>query len=168
MENNREKLYFYEIDSIIGPIYIVKSVKGLRMIELIEEEWIKFKKKNNLIEDKNICLDVITQLNEYFTGKRRNFDLKLDIEGTEFRKLVWKELIKIPYGEVKSYSYIASSIGNEKAVRAIGQANRANPIPIVIPCHRVAGKSGRLLGYAGNHTDIQEKLIKFEENNIIR
>ncbi|WP_195266069.1 methylated-DNA--[protein]-cysteine S-methyltransferase [Clostridium sp. 1001275B_160808_H3] len=167
MEECREKLYFYKIDSIIGPIYIVKSVKGLRMIELIEEEWIKFKGKNSLIEDKNICLDVIIQLNEYFAGERRNFDLKVDIEGTDFRKLVWNELIKIPYGEIRSYSYIASSIGNEKAARAIGQANRANPIPIVIPCHRVAGKTGRLLGYAGSHTDIQEKLIKFEEKNII-
>ena len=108
-------------------------------------------------------MDVITQLNEYFAGeKRRDFDLKLDIEGTEFRKLVWNELIKIPYGEIKSYSYIAKAIGNEKAVRAIGQANRANPIPI-IPCHRVAGKNGKLIGYAGNHTDIQEKLIKFEK-----
>ncbi|MBU6136943.1 methylated-DNA--[protein]-cysteine S-methyltransferase [Clostridium tertium] len=163
MENCREKLYFYKIDSIIGSIYIVKSLKGLRGIELIEEEWIKFKGKNNLIEDKKICLDVITQLNEYFAGERRDFDLKLDIEGTEFRKLVWNELIKIPYGEIKSYSYIAKAIGNEKAVRAIGQANRANPIPIVIPCHRVAGKNGKLIGYAGNHTDIQEKLIKFEK-----
>ncbi|WP_291651517.1 methylated-DNA--[protein]-cysteine S-methyltransferase [Clostridium sp.] len=163
MEKYGEKLYFYKIDSIISSIYIVKSLKGLRIIELIEEDWIKFKEKNNLIEDKNICLDVITQLNEYFEGKRKNFYLKLDIEGTEFRKLVWNELIKIPYGEIKSYSYIAKAIGNEKAVRAIGQANRANPIPIIIPCHRVAGKNGRLLGYAGNHTYIQEKLIKFEK-----
>ena len=98
-----------------------------------------------------------------FLSKFSSPNLKLDIEGTEFRKLVWNELIKIPYGEIKSYSYIAKAIGNEKAVRAIGQANRANPIPIVIPCHRVAGKNGKLIGYAGNHTDIQEKLIKFEK-----
>lgn len=168
MDKNEEGLFFYKLNSRIGSLYIVKSLKGLRMIELIEEDWIKFKETKNLIEDKSVCLDVITQLNEYFQGDRRNFDLKLDIEGTEFRKLVWKELMKIPYGEVKSYSYVAKAIGNEKAVRAIGQANRANPIPIVIPCHRVAGKNGKLLGYAGNHTDIQEKLIKFEKNNKIR
>ncbi|KLE14757.1 methylated-DNA--[protein]-cysteine S-methyltransferase [Clostridium sp. C8] len=166
MEKTTKNLYFYKINSIIGPIYIVKSSDGLRMIELIEEEWIEFKEKQNLIEDKNICMDVIIQLEEYFKGKRMEFDLALDIEGTEFRKLVWNELVKIPYGELKSYSYIAKSIGNEKAVRAIGQANRANPIPIIIPCHRVTGKNGMLLGYAGNHTDIQEKLINFEKRNI--
>lgn len=168
MEKDEKDLYFYRIESIIGSIYIVKSTKGLRMIELIEEEWIKFKEKNNLIEDKTMCSDVITQLNEYFQGDRKDFNLKLDIEGTEFRKLVWNELRKIPYGEIKSYSYIAKSIGNEKAVRAIGQANKANPVPIIIPCHRVIGKSGKLIGYAGNHTDIQKKLIDFEEKNIIK
>lgn len=168
MEKDEKDLYFYRIESIIGSIHIVKSTKGLRMIELIEEEWIKFKEKNNLIEDKTMCSDVITQLNEYFQGDRKDFNLKLDIEGTEFRKLVWNELRKIPYGEIKSYSYIAKSIGNEKAVRAIGQANKANPVPIIIPCHRVIGKSGKLVGYAGNHTDIQKKLIDFEEKNIIK
>ena len=164
MEKYGEKLYFYKIDSIISSIYIVKSLKGLRMIELIEEDWIKFKEKNNLIEDKNICLDVITQLNEYFEGKRKNFYLKLDIEGTEFRKLVWNELIKIPYGEIKSYSYIAKAIGNEKAVRAIGQANRANPIPIIIPCHRVIGKDGSLTGYGGGLSK-KECLLNLEHEN---
>ena len=94
-----------------------------------------------------------------------SFDLILDIEGTDFRKKVWMELLKIPYGEVRSYSDIAKSIRNEKAVRAIGQANKANPIPIIIPCHRVIGKNKKMLGYAGNHIDIQEKLINFERNN---
>lgn len=167
MENKKKKLYFCKIDSIIGSIYIVKSEIGLRRVELFEEEWIKFKEKNNnLIENVDMCNDIIKQLSEYFNGKRKNFDLKLDVDGTEFRKKVWKELNNIPYGEIKSYSYVANKIGNSKAVRAIGQANKANPIPIIIPCHRVAGKSGKLLGYAGSHTDIQEKLIKFEQKNL--
>ena len=76
--------------------------------------------------------------------------------------MVWNELLSIPYGEVRSYKDIAIAIGNEKAVRAIGQANKANPIPIVIPCHRVIGKNNKLIGYAGNHTDIQSKLIYLE------
>lgn len=162
MEKNEEKLYFYKINTIIGSIYIVKSDKGLRSIEILEENWIKLKGEYILIESEEKCKEEIRQIREYFTGKRKEFNLVLDIEGTEFRKKVWMELMKIPYGEVRSYSDIARAIGNEKAVRAIGQANKANPIPIVIPCHRVIGKSQKLLGYAGNHTDIQEKLIKLE------
>ena len=162
MEKNYEKLYFYKINTIIGSIYIVKSDKGLRSIEILEENWIKLKGEYILIESEEKCKEEIRQIREYFTGKRKEFNLVLDIEGTEFRKKVWMELMKIPYGEVRSYSDIARAIGNEKAVRAIGQANKANPIPIVIPCHRVTGKSQKLLGYDGNHTDIQEKLIKLE------
>lgn len=166
MENNRENLYFHNLDTIIGNIFIVKSEKGLRSIEIIEEKWKDFSNKHKLIENKDKCINEIIQLEEYFAGNRKEFDLTFDIKGTDFRNKVWMELLKIPYGEVKSYSDIAKAIGNEKAVRAIGQANKANPIPIIIPCHRVIGKNQKLIGYAGNHTDIQEKLINFERNNI--
>ena len=165
MENNRENLYFHNLDTIIGNIFIVKSEKGLRSIEIIEEKWKDFSNKHKLIENKDKCINEIIQLEEYFAGNRKEFDLTFDIKGTDFRNKVWMELLKIPYGEVKSYSDIAKAIGNEKAVRAIGQANKANPIPIIIPCHRVIGKNQKLLGYAGSHTDIQEKLINFERNN---
>lgn len=164
MKNNDEKLYYYKLNTTIGTIYIIKSCKGLRKIEIIEEDWIDFKDKYNLIENKEICEEEIKQLEEYFSGKRKSFDLNLDIKSTDFRKKVWDELINIPYGEVKSYSDIARAIGNEKAVRAIGQANKSNPIPIVIPCHRVIGKNNKLVGYAGDHTDIQEKLINLEKS----
>ena len=166
MENNRENLYFHNLDTIIGNIFIVKSEKGLRSIEIIEEKWKDFSNKHKLIENKDKCINEIIQLEEYFAGNRKEFDLTFDINGTDFRNKVWMELLKIPYGEVKSYSDIAKAIGNEKTVRAIGQANKANPIPIIIPCHRVIGKNQKLLGYAGSHTDIQEKLINFERNNI--
>ena len=166
MENNHENLYFHNLDTIIGNIFIVKSEKGLRSIEIIEEKWKDFSNKHKLIENKDKCINEIIQLEEYFAGNRKEFDLTFDIKGTDFRNKVWMELLKIPYGEVKSYSDIAKAIGNEKAVRAIGQANKANPIPIIIPCHRVIGKNQKLIGYAGNHTDIQEKLINFERNNI--
>lgn len=162
MKDNHEKLYFYKLNTIIGSIYIIKSDNGLRSIEIIEENWIKFKNKYKLTESKEKCKEEINQIEEYFNGKRKEFDLVLDIDGTEFRKKVWNELLKIPYGELRSYSDVAKAIGNEKAVRAIGQANKSNPIPIIIPCHRVIGKSQKLLGYAGNHTYIQEKLIELE------
>ncbi|MBE6052808.1 MAG: methylated-DNA--[protein]-cysteine S-methyltransferase [Clostridium sartagoforme] len=166
MENNDEILYFYKLNSFIGHIFIIKSEKGLRSIELIKERWEILNKKFDFIEDKAKCKEEIIQLEEFFSGNRKKFDLKLDIDGTDFRKKVWTELLKIPYGEVRSYSDIAKAIGNEKAVRAIGQANKANPIPIIIPCHRVIGKNNKLVGYAGNHTDIKEKLINFEKKNI--
>ncbi|MGG7144230.1 methylated-DNA--[protein]-cysteine S-methyltransferase [Clostridium nigeriense] len=162
MKDNKEKLYFYKLNTIIGLIYIIKSEKGLRSIEIIEDNWLKLQNKYKLIESEEKCRVEVSQINEYFSGRRKKFDLVLDIDGTKFRKKVWNELLKIPYGELRSYSQIAKAIGNEKAVRAIGQANKSNPIPIIIPCHRVIGKSQKLLGYAGNHTDIQEKLIELE------
>jgi len=165
MENNDENLYFHNLETIIGNIFIIKSEKGLRSIEIIEEKWKDFSNKHKLIENKDKCINEIIQLQEYFAGNRKEFDLVFDIKGTDFRNKVWMELLKIPYGEIKSYSDIAKAIGNEKAVRVIGQANKANPIPIIIPCHRVIGKNQKLLGYAGSHTDIQEKLINFERNN---
>ena len=165
MQNNNEKLYFYKLDTIIGRVFIIKSEKGLRRIEIIEENFEVLSEKYELIESKEKCQDEIIQLMEFFSGKRKEFNLVFDIEGTDFRKKVWMELLKIPYGEVRSYSDIAKAIGNEKAVRAIGQANKANPLPIIIPCHRVIGKNKKLIGYAGSHTDIQEKLINFEKKN---
>lgn len=164
MQNNNEKLYFYELETIVGTIFIIKSEKGLRSIEIIKENFEALNKKYKLIENKGKCQDEINQIIEFFSGNRKEFNLTFDIEGTDFRKKVWKELLKIPYGEIRSYSDIAKAIGRAKAVRAIGQANKANPIPIIIPCHRVIGKNKKLLGYAGNHTDIQEKLINFEKS----
>ena len=161
-KNMIETLWFYKLETVIGKIVIIKSKNGLRSIDLFDEEVLVNQKTTRFIESKEKCENEINQLLEYFSGKRKDFDLTLDIEGTDFRKRVWKELTNIPYGEVRSYKDIAVAIGNEKAVRAIGQANKANPIPIVIPCHRVIGKNNKLVGYAGNHTDVQEKLIELE------
>ena len=105
------------------------------------------------------------QLKEYFEGSRREFDLPIEMNGTQFQKKVWKELLKIPYGETRSYKDIAISIGNEKACRAIGMANNKNHIPIIIPCHRVIGSNGKLVGYAGG-IDIKEKLLNIEKIDI--
>lgn len=102
------------------------------------------------------------QLNEYLAGKRKAFDLPLEPEGTPFQKAVWKALTGIPYGSTRTYKDIAESIGNPKACRAVGMANNKNPIAILIPCHRVIGTDGKLVGYAGG-LDIKKKLLELEK-----
>ena len=106
--------------------------------------------------------EALKQMNEYFTGKRKEFDLPLYFEGTEFQKSVWNELRKIPYGITVSYKDIAAGIKNEKAVRAVGNANNKNKIMIIVPCHRVIGKNGKLVGFAGG-LDKKEFLLEHEK-----
>ena len=101
------------------------------------------------------------QLEEYFKGERKFFDLPLEIEGTEFQKKVWNELLKIPYGETITYKELATRLGDEKVIRAAAHANGVNPLPIVIPCHRVIGSDGSLVGYGGG-LRIKEKLLALE------
>jgi methylated-DNA-[protein]-cysteine S-methyltransferase len=105
------------------------------------------------------------QIDEYLRGEREIFDFKLEPKGTEFQKKVWKALEQIPFGETRSYKDIAISIGNEKASRAVGMANNKNPLPIVVPCHRVIGANGKLVGYAGG-LDVKERLLELEKKNI--
>ena len=109
-----------------------------------------------------IILKADKQLKEYFAGKRKDFDLTLKMNGTEFQKSVWNALLTIPYGETKSYKDIAVQIGNEKACRAVGMANNRNPIAIIVPCHRVIGHNGTLVGYGGG-LDIKQTLLDLEE-----
>ncbi|MCP1223829.1 methylated-DNA--[protein]-cysteine S-methyltransferase [Sebaldella sp. S0638] len=106
--------------------------------------------------------EALKQMNEYFSGKRKTFDLPLYFEGTEFQKSVWNELRKIPYGITVSYKDIAEGINNEKAVRAVGNANNKNKIMIIVPCHRVIGKNGKLVGFAGG-LDKKEFLLEHEK-----
>ena len=106
----------------------------------------------------------IKQLEEYFSGKRSSFSLPMAPEGTQFMLNVWQALVTIPYGEVRSYRDIAKTIGNPKACRAVGMANNRNPLPIIIPCHRVIGANGKLVGYAGG-LGCKEKLLALEKEN---
>jgi len=101
------------------------------------------------------------QLDEYFAGKRQKFDLPLAPAGTDFQLSVWEALQTIPYGETRSYGQIAAQIGNPKASRAVGGGNNKNPIAIIIPCHRVIGSSGKMVGYRGG-VDIKEYLLRLE------
>lgn len=132
---------YYE--SPIGLIRIVSSGKGIISLVFDDEahgiELRAGEKK----------LPVIIQLDEYFSGKRKEFDMPLDLDGTDFQKRVWNELLKIPYGRTITYKELAIRLGDLKAIRAAGTANGANPVSIIVPCHRVIGSDGSLTGYAG-------------------
>lgn len=104
------------------------------------------------------------ELSEYFDGKRKLFDVPYKLNGTDFQLKVWQALKDIPYGKTAAYSDIARAIGKESASRAVGMANNKNKLPIIIPCHRVIGKNGSLVGYDGG-LDIKEKLLKLEKEN---
>lgn len=105
--------------------------------------------------------ETFRQLTEYLQGKRKSFNVKLSLKGTEFQKSVWKQLLNIPYGETRSYGEIAALIGNAKASRAVGMACNRNPVMIIVPCHRIIGKKGCLTGYAAG-IDLKEKLLDME------
>jgi methylated-DNA-[protein]-cysteine S-methyltransferase len=113
------------------------------------------------IRDSQRCRPVVDQLNEYFAGNREQFTLPLALEGTAFQTRVWRALCRIPYGRTISYQELAKQVGNPKASRAVGSANGANPIPIVVPCHRVITSDHRLGGYAGG-LDAKAKLLALE------
>jgi methylated-DNA-[protein]-cysteine S-methyltransferase len=106
-------------------------------------------RKGGLTHDQAAFADAIDQLDEYFAGERDEFDLPLQPEGTEFQRAVWSALEQIPFGETRSYGEIAAAVGRPKAARAVGMANNRNPIAVVVPCHRVIGAGGALVGYAG-------------------
>ena len=121
--------------------------------------------KNELHPD--FLYEVYTQVNEYLTGRRKQFDVPLKYQGTQFQQSVWQELQKIPYGETRSYQEIAIGIGNEKAVRAVGQANNKNPIMIIIPCHRVIHKNGDITGFACG-LEVKQYLLELEKGMGLR
>lgn len=152
------------IESDLDDIYIGARDEYIVGLFIGKEEFLAWKKERNVekAEEDPLLKEAAQQLREYFRGERKEFQLPLQLNGTPFQKAVWKALLQIPYGETKSYQDIAESIGNPKAVRAIGQANKANPISIIVPCHRVIGKNGQLTGYAGSRTDIKAKLLQIE------
>lgn len=102
-----------------------------------------------------------TQLQEYFAGKRRSFDVPLNPQGSEFQRAVWKELERIPYGQTETYAHIAQAVGSPRGFRAVGLANNKNPLPIIVPCHRAVGSDGRLVGYAAG-IKVKRYLLELE------
>jgi methylated-DNA-[protein]-cysteine S-methyltransferase len=118
------------------------------------------------VQETHIIKDAAVQITEYFDGKRKTFDLPLNPQGTDFQLRVWKALQNIPYGETRSYADIAAITGNPKAYRAVGMANHHNPIPIIIPCHRVIGANGSLTGYAGG-LELKQRLLNLESEHLV-
>lgn len=116
------------------------------------------------LQHSDLLFEAYTQINEYFAGKRREFDIPLKTHGTEFQQRVWSELRKIPYGETRSYQDIAAAVGNIKAVRAVGGANNRNNILIITPCHRVIHKNGDVSGFA-HDVSIKKYLLDLEKSN---
>ena len=150
-------LFFYETD--LGIIGIRDNNNA------ITEVFYSKSKINDHLKETPLIRECFNQLKEYFQGTRREFTIPIEAEGSEFQKKVWKALLDIPYGQTRTYKEIAIAIGNEKACRAVGMANNRNPISIIIPCHRVIGANGKLVGYGGR-LDIKEKLLNIEKIDI--
>jgi O-6-methylguanine DNA methyltransferase len=161
-------LYCTSFDTNIGIIYIASSEKGICKISLTInsagefKSWIKKHfKEFEIVESKKENKEAIEQIKLYLARKLKKFELELDLIGTEFQKKVWLETMKIPYGETISYSQLARKIHRKNSQRAVGNALSANPLPIVIPCHRVIASSGSLGGYSGG-IKIKEFLLRLE------
>lgn len=115
-------------------------------------------------QDSEFLAKIRKQLDEYFDGDRKEFDIPLLMAGSDFQKSVWKALMKVPYGKTSTYLNLAKAINNEKAVRAVANANGANSIGLIIPCHRIIGSNGELVGYGGG-LPVKKQLLKLEQNN---
>ncbi|CAH0345866.1 methylated-DNA--[protein]-cysteine S-methyltransferase [Bacillus sp. CECT 9360] len=158
---------FYSVyeNPLVGRLYLIASETELITISIGEPDFLQSCRKYpcSRRDDMPIFPTLASLFDRYFSGEDIDFLLPLFSSGTEFQKAVWGEISKIPYGETRTYSEIAMSINRPKAVRAVGQASRANPFPFIVPCHRVIGKNGSLTGYAGSKTPIKESLLKLEK-----
>ena len=160
------QLVYMYMDSPVGALKLVAHDQALVAVMWDNEDH-KRVRLAELTENLQhpMLLKVKQQLEEYFAGQRRRFDLPLDFQGTDFQQQVWQALLTIPYGETRSYKDIALQIGNQKAVRAVGAANGRNPISIIAPCHRVIGSGGALVGFAGG-LDKKQILLSLEQEQI--
>lgn len=142
----------------IGDLTVVASAHGIRAVRWGCESGDATRAETAAIEHLERA---VSQLSEYFRGERRDFDLALDLEGTEFQRLVWSELARIPFGATNTYGAIAEEVGRPAAARAVGAATGRNPAPVIVPCHRVVGASGSLTGFAGG-LDTKRALLTHE------
>jgi methylated-DNA-[protein]-cysteine S-methyltransferase len=144
------------METPVGPVTVVSTPKGLSSVRFGAAP------PRDAVADEDANRPYIRQIAEYFDGRRRRFDLPLDLEGTSFQMAVWQELRAIPYGETRSYGDIARKLGNPGAARAVGMANHDNPIAVVVPCQRVIGSNGALTGYAAG-LPLKKKLLSIEQ-----
>jgi methylated-DNA-[protein]-cysteine S-methyltransferase len=156
-----------------GTLQLYASAGGLRAVTLpnepreIAEDRMRHRDARErqdlrIVDDESTLRETLAQLAEYFAGDRRDFDLLLDPRGTPFQISVWGELARIPFGETRTYADIARAIGRPTATRAVGAANGTNPIPIILPCHRVIGSDGTLTGYGGG-LQLKARLLAWEQ-----
>jgi len=158
-----ETCYYSRCDSLAGPLLLGVSETGLVALEFDRGQALP------VLKDKSVRWEpsdkkakpYARELTEYFAGKRREFTFPLDLRGTPFQLKCWRALLRIPYGETRSYADIARAVGKPQAFRAVGMANNGNPIAIVVPCHRVVASDGTLCGYGGG-LDVKRKLLELE------
>jgi methylated-DNA-[protein]-cysteine S-methyltransferase len=140
-------IHYRTIDSPIGPLTLAGHGSVLTNLRMVDQTYEP--SHVGWSPDPSVFADTVDQLNAYFAGELIDFDVELDLRGTEFQQRVWKALLTIPYGETRPYGEIAEQIGAPGAARAVGLANGHNPIAIIVPCHRVIGANGHLTGYGG-------------------
>ncbi len=158
-------MFYTQIESPLGPLLLVADDAGLRQILFVNGRHAAQPESSWKEDSEAVSGKLIRQLQTYFAGELEKFDLQLAPEGTPFQLGVWRNLCEIPYGATVSYGELAIRIGNPKACRAVGLANGSNPIPVVIPCHRVIGSNGKLTGYGGG-LPIKEKLLALERRQL--
>lgn len=149
-------IFQFTYETVLGDVTFVEEDGALLVISMKSDHGGK-------VTETPLIKDAFRQLSEYLIGERKEFDLPIRMRGTEFQKRVWRALLDIPYGETRSYKQIAEAIGNLKGVRAVGMANNRNQLLIVIPCHRVIGASGSLVGY-GEGLEMKEFLLRLEKS----
>ncbi len=160
-------MYYTKFETRFCEIILVGNAGGLSRLHLNTGEGKrKFEISEKWVLNPEFFADTINQIKAYFCGKRTKFNVRINPQGTEFQKSVWLELSKIAHGDLCTYKDIARAIGNENAARAVGMANSKNPIPLIVPCHRVIGANGKLTGFA-HGVAIKEKLIDFEHQAAI-
>jgi methylated-DNA-[protein]-cysteine S-methyltransferase len=147
-------VYFDYYDSPIGLIEIAGTSTAVIALNFVEE-------RCREVASHSLVAEAVRQIDEYFDGKRREFEIEIALEGTDFQQQVWRQLVTVPFGCVASYQDIAKGVGRPTAVRAVGAANGRNPIAIMVPCHRIIGKNGHLVGY-GSGLWRKEWLLKHE------
>lgn len=161
-------VYCTSFDSKIGLIYVASTEKGVCKVSLprqTKREFFRWLQDNfdesDVIDNKSRNRDVMDQLSRYFNGRLAKFTCSVDLMGTPFQVRVWKELLRIPYGTTISYKQLAKRLGTSRGYQAVGRANASNPVPIIVPCHRVIGTDGSLVGYASG-IKTKEFLLKLE------
>jgi methylated-DNA-[protein]-cysteine S-methyltransferase len=157
-------VFYTTFESPVGPLLLAGDADALRLVSF-ESSKHAAPPQADWKQDNAPFAEVVRQLQAYFRGELREFDVPLALEGTEFQRRVWNALRGIPYGETISYLQLAERIGNPRAVRAVGLANGSNPIPIIVPCHRVIGSDGSLTGFGGG-ISTKKKLLELESKQL--